>query len=132
VNEGLRASDGTFVAPQSPKWTAMLAGNYNGPEIYSAGHIFGRAEAQYTSSKYPQAADPLPLLNSVQIPSMILVNARVGFGGIKAGPTEIEVAGYVKNATNVRNEAFGSDLAADFAVTFQRAREYGVDLSVKF
>jgi iron complex outermembrane recepter protein len=132
VNDGLRASDGSFVAPQSPVWTASLAGTYRGPEVFSLGHFIARAEAQYTSSEYPQTGDAVAFLDTVKIPAKTIVNARFGLAGINAGPTMIEVAGYVKNATDNRSEAYGADLGADFGVTFQRAREYGVDLSVSF
>jgi iron complex outermembrane receptor protein len=134
VNHGLRASDGSFVAPQSPVWTGMLAANYRGPDMSSLAqaHLTATAQAQYTSSAYPQTGDTIALLNTVRIPARTIVNARAGLGGFRAGPVEIEVAGYVKNATNNRAEAFGANLGADYGVTFQRAREYGIDLKASF
>jgi hypothetical protein len=61
-----------------------------------------------------------------------MVNARLGLGGFQVGGTEVELAGYVKNLTNNKGEAFGADLGADYDVTFERARTYGVDLKVGF
>ena len=44
-------------------------------------HLIARAEAQYTSSEYPQSGpDPIALLNTVKIPTKCLVNARLGLG----------------------------------------------------
>jgi iron complex outermembrane receptor protein len=133
VNPGLSV-EGTFVAPQSPVWTASLSAAYRGSDLGAlyGSHVVGMVQAQYTSSQFPQAADPLPLLESVEIPAKTIINGRAGLGGFKFGPTEIEVVGYVKNLTNNRSEAFGADLAADFAVTFERARTYGIDVTASF
>jgi iron complex outermembrane receptor protein len=134
VNAGLRASDGTYVAPQTPRWTASLAATYQGPDMDSlrGAHFFAHADMEYTSSQFPQASDPYALLLAVKIPATALVNARVGLGGFQVGATTIEVAGWVKNLTNNKSEAYAADLGADYAAMFQRARTYGVDLKVGF
>jgi iron complex outermembrane receptor protein len=134
VNPGLQAKDGTFVAPQSPVWTASLTATYRGPELafLDQSHPLAMVQAQYTSPEYVQASDPLPLLDSVQIPSKTIINARAGLGGFKWGPADFEVAGWVKNLTNNRSAAFGADLAADIALTFERARTYGIDVTASF
>jgi iron complex outermembrane receptor protein len=134
VNPGLRAPDGSYVAPESPLWTGELGANYRGPDLgaLDSAHAVASIQVQYTSPEFPQTGDSIAFLNTVKIPAKTIINARAGFAGFKAGPVVFDVAGYVKNLTNNRSEAFGADLGADFGVTFQRAREYGIDMSASF
>jgi iron complex outermembrane receptor protein len=134
VNPGLRAPDGSYVAPQSPVWTGMLGATYRGPDIsaLAEAHFIGTVQAQYTSSEYSQTGDTIAFLNTVRIPAKTIINANMGLAGFKAGPFEFQVSGWVKNATNNKAQAFGADLAADYGITFERARTYGVDVIGSF
>jgi iron complex outermembrane receptor protein len=134
VDPNLRSADGSFVTPQSPKWTASAAATYNGPTMdgFGGGHLIGRAEVLYTSSAFAQAQSLAVVLQETKIPSKAIVNGRIGVGGFHVGPTEVEVAAYAKNLFNNKSLAFAADLAADVGATWERARAFGVDVKVSF
>jgi hypothetical protein len=60
------------------------------------------------------------------------VNARLGLAGFQLGAADVEVSGYAKNLTNDKSLTYGVNLGTDFAVNYQTARIYGVDLIVGF
>jgi hypothetical protein len=132
VDPALRGPDGTFVPYYDPAWTANVSAQYHGPQLFSGTHIVARADANYSSSAYPASNSTLPLLTLGKLPSRWIVNARAGLAGFQAGGAEVEVSGYVKNLTNDKSIVYGVNLGADFALNYQTARMYGVDLIVSF
>jgi iron complex outermembrane recepter protein len=132
VDPVLRAADGTFVPYYDPKWTGTLSATYRGPEVFSGAHIIARADTNYTSSAFSVSNSTRALVNLGKIPSKWIVNARLGLAGFQLGAADVEVSGYAKNLTNDKSLTYGVNLGTDFAVNYQTARIYGVDLIVGF
>jgi len=64
-----------------------------------------------------------------------MLNARLAFGGIKAGSNEAEVAVFGRNILDKANVIFGFDGAASgggFAQIIQPPRQYGVELRITY
>ena len=134
VNPALRALDGTFVPNYTPKWTGTFSVQYSGPEMDSlrGAHVVGRAEVIYASKQNPVANSSRPIIELGKLPARALVNVRLGLAGIQVGDTEVEFAGYTKNLTDNKSMVCDCDCGAVFSVNYQRARTYGVDLTVGF
>jgi len=132
IDPALRGPDGTFVPYYDPAWTATVSAQYHGLQLFNGTHIVARADANYSSSAYPASNSTLALLTLGKLPSRWIVNARAGLAGFQAGGAEVEVSGYVKNLTNDKSIVYGVNLGADFALNYQTARMYGVDLIVSF
>jgi iron complex outermembrane receptor protein len=133
VDPALRGPDGTFVPYYDPAWTAAVSAQYHGPELLGGAHLVTRADANYSSSAYPASNSTLPLLTLAKLPSRWIVNARLGLAGFQVGGgADLEVSGYVKNLANDKSIVYGVNLGADFALNYQTARMYGLDLIVSY
>ncbi len=125
-----------------PEWTGNLFAQYDSPQTVAGGYVSMRVDGQFkseyllTSDTSPGSGptaqeDPL-LRDSATAPDQWLVNARLALSGIQIGGAKVEVALWGKNLFDNDNIIQYAYLSFAGAVIYERARTYGVDLSVEF
>jgi iron complex outermembrane recepter protein len=135
VPTSLTGPDGNFVLAFVPSWTGSLSAQYRGPDLGLLGgsHVTGRIQGNYTSSAFGSTPNSVvPVANAAQIPGRTLVDGRLGLGGFKVAGAEAEVAAYVKNLTDNKAIVYDFNAAAVIPASYQRAREFGIDLIANF
>lgn len=117
-----------------PKWTANLSAQYETEPLFGDARLMFRVDGNWRSryralrqTTLTSAYDPV-----LYSDAMWVVNSRIALRDINLGGSKVELAGWVRNLTDSDNPAqpifFGS-----FATTnYQRARTYGVDLTLSF
>jgi hypothetical protein len=81
----------------------------------------------------PDLATLLPAFAVIaKTPAQWLVNTRVGLRDMTVGPAKVEIAGWARNLTNVKNQSYPLNFGFVAATSFQQARTYGIDLMVRF
>ncbi len=144
VFQGYRVTHGVpgFQEFNRPEWTGSLFAQYNGPRVFGDGLLSARVDGQF-KSEYLMTSDTSPgsgltaqedprLRDSATAPDQWLVNARVALSDIRVGSTKVEVALWGRNVLDNRNIVQYAGLGFAGAVLYERARTYGVDLSVEF
>jgi len=139
VNPILIASaGGAYGVTLIPTWTSDLSAQYETMPLFGEARLVLRTDANWRdkeltdpnsgrSSIYPSFA---PIHSS---PATWIVNARVVLEQIKLGPTTGEVALWARNLTNSDVTTFPlSFLSYAASASFQPARTYGADFSIKF
>lgn len=118
-----------------PKWTSDLYGQYQTGAILGDAHLIARVDADWRSrqrflSGSVQAA--IPEFQSLAYgPARWIVNTRIGIENL--GPAHLGVAFWTRNLTNNRDPQFPLAFASyAIATSFQQARTFGVDLSMRF
>jgi iron complex outermembrane receptor protein len=130
-----------------PKWTLNLAAQYESREIVGGAHLFVRADGNF-HSKYLLSSDltvgsglTIPetpgLRDAVTVPAYFLVNGRLGLTGFDLGRAKVDVSIWGKNITDRKDiqQATALDLGTlgfFTSVIYERARTFGVDLTVSY
>jgi iron complex outermembrane receptor protein len=130
-----------------PKWTLNLAAQYESKEIVGGAHLVARVDGNF-HSKYLLSSDltvgaglNIPetpgLRDAVTVPAYFLVNGRLGLAGFDLGRAKVDVSGWAKNITDRKDiqQATPLDLGAlgfFTSVIYERARTFGVDLTVNY
>jgi iron complex outermembrane receptor protein len=130
-----------------PKWTINLSSQYDSPELFGGVHFMARIDGNFRSKqllssdvaigsglKQPETPG---LRDAATAPASWLVNGRMGLSGFEIGGAKAEVAVWGKNIfdNNKIVQFSGLDLGAVgyiAPVIYERARTFGVDLTVQF
>ena len=65
-------------------------------------------------------------------PATVIINARAALRHIELGAVEAELAMWARNLTNDRSIQYPLTTVVEAASSYQQARTFGADLSVKF
>jgi iron complex outermembrane receptor protein len=129
----------TFLPIHRPKWTAAASVQYDTGEVYAGGHVSFRVDANYrgktllgTSPSLNQAA-----LAAVTTKNSWIVNGRIALVDFDVAGARTTAALWGRNIFNNKQlmNATGFQLGALGAVygaMYERARTFGVDLSLDF
>ncbi|WP_164857333.1 TonB-dependent receptor [Sphingomonas crocodyli] len=130
---------------QRPKWTGSLAAQYDSAELVAGGHLSIRADANFRSKilmtsdiapgSGPTAQASQALIDSATTPFQWIVNGRAGLIGMEVGGTKLDLGIWGRNIFDNRNitQYIGFDLGpigSVGSVIYERARTYGVDLTI--
>ncbi|TZG25829.1 TonB-dependent receptor [Sphingomonas montanisoli] len=130
---------------QRPKWTGTVSAQYESAPMVSGGHLMIRADGNFRSKilmtsdtalgSGPTAVETPALRAAATTPSQWIVNGRVGLVGVEIGRTKVDLTAWGKNIFDNRNitQFIGLDfgaLGAVGSVIYERARTYGLDLTV--
>jgi iron complex outermembrane receptor protein len=118
----------------NPEWTGNMAASYRGPDMdgLRGAHVVARIETNYTSRTSARLSLAPGVTEGLYIPEKWITNARLGLSGIQVGETEIDIAAFAKNLTDNKSKTFSLPLPFFITNQFQRAREYGVEVSAAF
>jgi len=126
-----------------PKWTANLSGQYETEPLFDDVRMRFRADANYRSKMFLEARIPLVTATFTQAQQDLfraatvaqgywIVNSRVSLDGLKIGGTEAELAFWVRNLFNEDKPTTAVSLVTVISTQYERARTFGVDLTVEF
>lgn len=116
-----------------PKWTGSGSIQYESGEIALGGHLLARVDANYQSKSYQTFLPLSPsLLDAATVGNSWVVNGRLALSGIDLARSKAQIALWGRNLTNNRSQSFGTAIAFIHPTSYERARTYGVDLSIEF
>jgi iron complex outermembrane receptor protein len=116
-----------------PKWTVNLAGQYQTPPLFDDARLTLRIDAVYHSRYDISTNDPTPALAAIAFsPSAWRVGGRLALGGMVLGSRSAELALWGRNIFDDKSIGFGTSFPFDYAVNYERARTYGLDLTIGF
>ena len=123
---------GAFFPEYTPKWTANLAAQYDGPEVYRGGHVMARVNAAFASSQFGFPNGDPATLAAGTVPSTWILNGRVGLAEMDLGGAKAQVALWAKNLLDNRSIDYSANLVLVTIVNYQPARTLGVDVNFAF
>jgi iron complex outermembrane receptor protein len=118
-----------------PKWTSNVYAQYRSDPFWGDTRLTARIDGDWRSQvRFLSGSNVVdipafaPLLNG---PARWIVNSRIGFENL--GPAHLGISLWARNLTNNKDAQFPLGFAT-YAVSasFQQARTYGLDMSVKF
>ena len=126
-----------------PKWTANLTGQYETEPLFDDVRMTFRADASYRSKAFLVAGIPVVTATFTQAQQDIfraatvakgywMVNSRVSLDGLKVGGTDAALAFWVRNLFNEDKPTVMQSLVTVISAQYERARTFGVDLTVEF
>jgi len=132
-----------YQAISRPKWTATLSGQYETEPLFGDVRMTLRADGNYRSkinlvatiptvtATFPKAEQDAFRAVSAS-PGYWLVNTRASLDGFKIGGAEASVAFWVRNLFDEDKPTTMLSLVTVISAQYERARTYGVDLTVEF
>jgi len=116
-----------------PEWTLNLNGQYESPEFGDGMSVLLRMDGNMKGKVFAGNGAPTPeFLAAMTVPTSWIVNGRAALRGIKLGQTELEVAAWVVNLTNDRHVTYAANLNLVMGADYERARTFGLDVSMNF
>jgi iron complex outermembrane receptor protein len=118
-----------------PKWTSNVYASFESDRFWGDARLIARIDGDWRSqvrfisgSNYLAVAAFQPVDNG---PARWIVNSRIGVENL--GPAHLGISLWARNLTNNRDAQFPLALSVyEASSSFQQARTYGVDMSVKF
>ncbi|HJT40848.1 MAG TPA: TonB-dependent receptor, partial [Sphingobium sp.] len=117
-----------------PKWTANLSAQYETEPLFGDARLMFRVDGNWRSryralrqTTLTSAYDPV-----LYSDAMWVVNSRIALRDINLGGSKVELAGWVRNLTDSDNPAQPIFFGSFSTTNYQRARTYGVDLTLSF
>ncbi len=123
----------TFRPVYRPRWTAGLWAQYENDTVIPGARLVLRADGNFKSKTYNVTTVPTPaLLQATTTDAYWIVNGRIALTDIELGQAKLDIALWGRNLFNDRSLAWASNLSFVYAGSFERARTYGVDASIRF
>jgi iron complex outermembrane receptor protein len=118
-----------------PKWTSNVYAQFRSDPFWGDTRLTARIDGDWRSQvRFLSGSNVLavaafqPLVNG---PARWIVNSRIGFENL--GPAHLGISLWSRNLTNNKDAQFPLGFATyELSASFQQARTYGVDMSVKF
>ena len=127
---------------QRPKWTGNGSAQYEVRDAIGGGNLSFRVDANFKSKTLltsdtspgtgPTAREDPAYRLAQTAPFQILVNARVALSDFDLGGSRATIALWGKNIFDNKDAIQSTGLGFAAALLYQRARSYGVDLSLEF
>lgn len=116
-----------------PEWTGNLSAQYETDPVFRGGHLLFRLDGNYQSS-FETAAVALPaqFRSLTHVDASWIVNGRIALADMDLSGAKTQIALWGRNLTNNNSIAYATAQAFLGTATFERARTYGVDISVDF
>jgi iron complex outermembrane receptor protein len=124
------AAAGNTIPTQRPKWTANLSAQYVTIPVVGDARITLRADANYRSAHDGGSIAAYRALT--QIPKSWVINTRVSLDGFSLGGADASLAIWARNLTNEDGPRYILGPPVVAAASYERARTFGVDLTVEF
>jgi iron complex outermembrane receptor protein len=129
-----------FLPQYRPKWTINLAAQYDSEPIVNDSYVTARVDANYRSSQTAlggvlsslSPVEQVAFKQAAVIDAYWLVNGRVALNKLELGGISGSVALWAKNLLNDRSLAYAISFGQTIAGDYERARTYGIDLTVEF
>lgn len=132
VNPAVGTRD-TFLPVYRPSWTGGFSVQYEKDTSLRGARFHARADGNYKSKAYNIVRVPTPeLLDATTTKGYWIVNGRMGLSDISVGGASVDVALWARNLFDDRSLAWASNLSFIYAGSYERARTFGVDLTVRY
>jgi iron complex outermembrane receptor protein len=122
-----------FYPATRPAWTGHGAVQYETTEMAWGGRISARVDALYRGKFFSSFSATSPaMLDAISQPAQVILNARLALTEVPIGPVKAQLAFWGRNLTD--NGAVGAQAFYGYVLgnSYERARTYGVDLTVDF
>ena len=135
-SQGNKPSTG-YIPRFREKWTVNLTANYETQPLVGDTRLDLRVDANWHSksrgfNENPTIAQDIPGWIEYT-PARWIVNARAALKDVAVGPAKVEIAAWAKNLFNDRSPTYMLNfLAYVESTTWEPARTYGVDLTMRF
>ena len=126
---------GTFIALYRPKWTGNGSIQYDTQPISGDAYLSFRMDANYRSTTYLSEIIPTgaPFADDLILDPQWFLNGRIALLNVGTpGAGSVDFALWGKNLTDNRALNLSSNLGFMYTATFERARTYGLDVTVRF
>ena len=123
----------TFIPVYRPKWTGNLSAQYETEPVFRDGHLVFRMDGNYQSKSQTSSALLAPaLMERSQIDASWILNGRIALADMDLSGATTQIALWGRNLTNNKSIAYGVAQTFLGSATFERARTYGIDITVGF
>ncbi|KHK89862.1 TonB-dependent receptor [Novosphingobium malaysiense] len=126
---------GAYAPSLRPKWSGTLWGQYETPELIGDTTLLFRLDANWRTS---MALDANPdrgvdaYLAVQKSPATWILNGRVALQNLHLGGVDAQLSLWGKNLTNDRSAVYALISPVSASATFQKARTWGLDLTVEY
>jgi iron complex outermembrane receptor protein len=116
-----------------PKLTGSGSVQYESVEMPWGGHVVARLDAIYRGAEDLANSYTGPISRDfLRSERTVLVNGRLALTDIPIGGIKGEIAGWVRNLTNVKEVRGVINGGANYAANYEAARTFGIDLIAQF
>jgi iron complex outermembrane receptor protein len=127
----------TYLAVHRLKWTGAGAIQYDTPVVYHGGHLTFRVDANYRGKTRLASQDIAVVQAATQTNNSWVVNARAALAGFDLAGADATVAIWGRNIFDNKQMMNGTGIPFGPAglivgAMYERARTYGVDLTLDF
>jgi iron complex outermembrane receptor protein len=148
VDSRLVGAVAAFIANDRPKWTSNISAQYETDPVWGDATIIARVDGNYKSKRNSISAIPLASganlslfginaaeqqkINDTQkVPGYWIVNGRVALQDIKLGSTKTTLALWARNIFDTKQISYQTGFISVYSADYERARTYGIDLTVE-
>ena len=149
VDPRIAAAAAVVVINDRSKWTSSLSAQYESEPVWGNAGIVARIDGNYKSKQQKVPIVPLAsgnnlnlfginateqtnFSNAQRIPGYWLVNGLIALQGIEMGGTKATLALWGRNLFDTKQVSYAPSLVYAISADYERARTYGVDLTVEF
>jgi iron complex outermembrane receptor protein len=148
IDPRIAAAAAVVVINDRSKWTSALSAQYESEPVWGDATLTARVDGNYKSKqqKVPivplttgssalfgiNAAEQQAFSDAQRIPGYWLVNGRIALQGIDVGGTKATLALWGRNLFDTKQVSYAPSLVYAISADYERARTYGVDLTVEF
>jgi iron complex outermembrane receptor protein len=128
-----------FLAQYRPKWTLNLSGQYETPPIWGDAHLSARVDTHWKSeqqslssvSSSVTGAELIKYKAAGLINAYWVFNGRIALEDIKIGSAKATVALWSKNLFDNKQISYSLSFLSTIASDYERARTFGIDLTLE-
>ncbi|TZG27875.1 TonB-dependent receptor [Sphingomonas montanisoli] len=148
IDPRIAAAAAVVVANDRSTLTSALSAQYESEPVWGDANFVVRFDGNYKSKqqKVPivplttgssalfgiNAAEQQAFANAQRIPGYWLVNGRIALQGISMGGSKATLALWGRNLFDTKQVSYAPSLVYAISADYERARTYGVDLTVEF
>jgi len=123
---------GQSVPSQRPKWTAQLSAEYKSQPVIGEAYLTLRADANYRSAHPGTAYNAATFQTNGRLPESWVINSALSLEDLSVGGAEVRLTAWVKNLFDEDGARYVLVQPFSSAAVYERARTYGVDLTIEF
>jgi len=122
----------TYLPENRPKWTANWSVQYQTSPLLDNAYLAFRIDANYRSKVHFVGDPPTAAVRDLTtVPGRVIVNGRIALRDLEFGRLKGQIALWGKNIFDNKQLDNALSLSLVYAGTFERARQFGVDLTLE-
>ncbi|HET9629209.1 MAG TPA: TonB-dependent receptor, partial [Novosphingobium sp.] len=131
-----------FHAQSRPRWTANVRAQYETEPLFDDVRLKLRADGNYTGKQWLSATVPVvtatftqvlqdQFRQAIKVDGYWVINTRASLEGFKIGSADASVALWARNLFDAKKPTYMLSLVNVVAAQYERARTFGVDVTVE-